>query len=85
MIFFQNPQTLMYFPEMEEENLKKFFVLKIIAFEPGSTSSHILEQDTCHWQAICCETALRFKISLREVYSKPDSLRVMKNITEALS
>ena len=35
---------------MEEENQKKFLVWKIIAFEPGSRNSPILQQDTCHWQ-----------------------------------
>ena len=35
---------------MEQENQKKFLISKIIAFEPGSTNSHILEQDTCNWQ-----------------------------------
>ena len=33
---------------MELENLKKFFVFKINAFEQGSTNSHIFEHDTCH-------------------------------------
>ena len=75
----------MYFPEMEQENLKKSLVFKIIAFEAGSTSSHILEQDTCYWQSICYQATLRFKISLSEVYSKAGSIRVMKNILKALS
>ena len=55
---------------MEQKNVKKFLVFRIIAFEPGSTNSHNPEQDTCHWQSICYETTLRFNISLREVYSK---------------
>ena len=56
---------------MEEENPKKFLVFKIIAFDPGSTNSHIPERDTCHWQSICYQGTLRFKISLREKFSKP--------------
>ena len=70
---------------MEQENQKKFLISKIIAFEPGSTNSHILEQDTSHWQSICYQATLRFKISLKEVYSKAGSLRVMKNIMKGLS
>ena len=35
---------------MEQEYPKKFFDLKILVSEKGSTNSHILEQDTCHWQ-----------------------------------
>ena len=75
----------MEFPEKEQENQKIFLVFKIIAFEPGSGSSHILEQDTSHWQSICHQATLRFKISLRDVYSKASSLRVMKNIMKVLS
>ena len=33
----------MSFPEMEQENQKKLLAFKIIAFEPGSKNSHILE------------------------------------------
>ena len=57
-------------PEMEEKNEKKFLVLKIIAFESETTNSHNAEQDTCHWQSMFYETPLRFKISLRETFSK---------------
>ena len=60
-----------------KKNQEKFLVFKIIAFEPGSTNSHILEQDTSHWQSICYQPALRFKISLKEKFSTPGSLRVM--------
>ena len=70
---------------MEPEDQKNFLVLKITAFEPGSRNSHILEQDTSHWQSICYQATLRFKISLKEVYSKAGSLRVMKNIMKLLS
>ena len=70
---------------MEQENPKKFFVFKIIAFEPGSKNSHILEHDTCHWQSKFYQATLRFNMSLREVYTKPSSFRVMKNIMKVLS
>ena len=42
---------------MEQQNQKKFFVLRVIAFESGTTNSPNPEQDTCHWQSICYETA----------------------------
>ena len=70
---------------MEQENPKKFFEFKIFVSEQGSTNSHILEQDTCHWQSICYQTTQRFNMSLRVVYSKPGSLRVIKNIMKVLS
>ena len=63
---------------MEEKNLKNFLVLKIIAFESETANSHNPEQNTCHWQSMCYKTPLRFKISLREIISESDSLRVMK-------
>ena len=70
---------------MEQRNEKKFLVLKIIAFELGSTNSRNPEQDTCHWQSICYQAILRFKISLREVYSKPGCLRAIKNVIKVRS
>ena len=70
---------------MEQKNQKKILVLKKTSLDLGSTTSRILEQDTCHWQSICYQATLRFKISLSEVYSKAGSIRVMKNILKALS
>ena len=70
---------------MEQKNQKKILVLKKTSLYLGSTTSRILEQDTCHWQSICYQATLRFKISLSEVYSKAGSIRVMKNILKALS
>ena len=63
---------------MEQKNPKIFSVLKIIAFESGTTNSVNLEKDTCHWESMCYETQLRFNISLREIFFKSGSLRVMK-------
>ena len=63
---------------------KMFSVLKIIAFESGTTNSHNPEQDTCHWQSMCYETRLRFNISLREIFSKSGSPRVMKKYDESV-
>ena len=71
-------------PEMEQNNQKNFFVLKIIAFESETANYHNAEQDTCHWQSMFYETPLRFKISLRETFSKWGSLRVMKKCDESV-
>ena len=43
-----------------------------------TTNFHNLEQDNCHWQSMCYETALKFNISLREIFSKWGSPRVLK-------
>ena len=42
----------MLIPEMEQKNQKKFFVLKIILFESGTTNSHHSEHDTFHLQSM---------------------------------
>ena len=63
--------------------MKKLLVLKIIAFESGTANSHNPEQDICHWQSMCYETPLRFNISLREIFSKSGSPRVMKKYDES--
>ena len=69
---------------MEQKNLKKLLVLKIIAFESGTTNSHNPEQDICHWQSMFYETPLRFNISLREIFLKSGSLIVMKKYDESV-
>ena len=69
---------------MEQKNENKFLLFKIMAFEPGSTNFHILEEDTCHWQSISYQATLRFNKSLREVYSISSSLRMLKNIMKVL-
>ena len=63
---------------MEQKKIQKMLVLKIIAFESGTRNSHNPEQDICHWQSMCYETAPRFNISLRELFSKSGCPRVMK-------
>ena len=68
---------------MEQTNLKRNFVLKISSFESGTANSHNPEQDNCHWQSMCYETPLGFNISLREIFSKPSSLRVMRKYDES--
>ena len=69
---------------MEQKNQKKLLVLKIIAFESGTTNSHNPEQDICHWQSMFYETPLRFNISLREIFPKSGSLIVMKKYDESV-
>ena len=68
---------------MEQKNRKKLLVLNIIPFELGTRNSRNLEQDICHWQSMCYETALRFNISLREIFLKSGSDRVMKKYDES--
>ena len=67
---------------MKIKSQKKLLVLKIIAFESGSPNSHNLERDICHWQSMFHETPLRFKISLREIFSKSGSFIVMEKFNE---
>ena len=68
---------------MEQKNEKKLLVLKIIAFESGKANSHNPEQDICHWMSMCYETHLRFNISLREIFSKSGSPRLMRKYDES--
>ena len=69
---------------MEQKSEKKVLIFKMIAFELGSTNSRIIEQECFDLQSICYQATLRFKITLREGYSKASSLRVMKNIMKVL-
>ena len=68
---------------MKQKSQKKLSVLNIIPFESGTTNSDTPEQDNCHWQSMCYETPLRFNISLREIFSKSGSDRVMKKYDES--
>ena len=67
---------------MEQTNLKRILVLKISASESGTTNSHNPEQDICHWQSMCYETTLRFKVPPREIFSKSGRPIVMKKYDE---
>ena len=69
---------------MEQKNLNKSLVLKILAFESGTRNSHNPEQDICHWQSMCYETPPRFNISLREIFSKSGSFILMKKYDESV-
>ena len=68
---------------MEKKNPKKLLVLKISTFESGSTNSQNPELDICHWQSMCYGTALRFDMSLSDIFSKSRSPRVMKKDDES--
>ena len=68
---------------MEQENLKKYLVLKRSAFESGKRNSQNPEQDNCHWQSMCYERSRRFNISLKEIFSKSGFPRVMKKYDES--
>ena len=68
---------------MAKKRSENVLVLKIIGFEPGTTNSLNLEKNTCHWQSMCYETPLRFKISLREIFLKSGSPRVMEKRHES--
>ena len=63
--------------------MEKLLVLKTIAFESRTTSSDNPELDVFHWQSMCYETPLRFNISLREIFLKSGSPRVMENYDES--
>ena len=68
---------------MKQKNPKKYLGLNIIPFESGTTNYHTNEQDNSHWQSMCYERHLRFKISLREIFSKSGSDIVMKKYDES--
>ena len=67
---------------MKQKNPKKYLGLNIIPFESGTTNYHTNEQDNSHWQSMCYERHLRFKISLREIFFKSGSDIVMKKYDE---
>ena len=69
---------------MQQENLNKLLVLKIIAFESGTINSHNPEQDIFHWQSMCYETPLRFNISVREIFPISGSPIMMKKHDESV-
>ena len=47
------------------------------------TNSHNAEKITCHCKSMYCETPLRLNISLRKIFLKSGSLRVMKKFDES--
>ena len=72
----------MLISDMEQKIEKILLVSKGIVFALGATNSQNPQEDTCHWQSICYETPLRFNMSLKEIFSRSASLRVMKKFDE---
>ena len=75
-------KSLGRFDMVNVKGVSETVILKIVASESGTTNSQNLEQDTCYSQWMCYETPLRFNISLREIFLKLGSLRVMKKYDE---
>ena len=69
--------------EMKQKSQQKLFVIDIIPFESGTTNSQNPEQDNCHCQSMSYETPRRFTISLREIFSKSGSPKVMEKYDES--
>ena len=72
----------MLISDMEQKIEKILLVSKGIVFALGAKNSQNPKEDTCHWQSICYETPLRFNMSLKEIFSRSASLRVMKKFDE---
>ena len=72
----------MLISDMEQKIEKILLVSKGIVFALGAKNSQNPQEDTCHWQPICYETPLRFNMSLKEIFSRSASLRVMKKFDE---
>ena len=85
MIFFSKSLKFYGHSRNGLQKMKKFLVLKIIAFESGTTNSQNREQDTSHWQSSCYETPPRFNISLKGIFLKSSSLRVIKNMMKVFA
>ena len=85
IFFFQIVSHLIKIAEMEQKNPKKFLVFKIISFEWGSTNCLNLEKDTCHWQSMCYETSLSFKISETRLFSSQVLSQWWENMMKVLS
>ena len=62
--------------------IRKSFGFKDICFWIRTTNSLKLEKDTCHCQSMCYKTSLRFNISLREMFFKSGSIRLMEEYDE---
>ena len=84
IFFFKMLKIWCRFRKWNKKVRKKVSVLKIIAFESGTKHFPNPEQDICHWQSMCYERQLRCNISLRAIFSKYGSLRVMKKYEESV-
>ena len=68
ILFFKIFKIWCRFQKWQQKSEKKFFVIKIIPFESGTTYSLNLEKDTWHSQPMCYETSLRVNISLGDIF-----------------
>ena len=73
----------MLISDMEQKIEKILLVSKGIVFALGAKNSQNPQEDTCHWQSICDETHLRFNMSLKKIFSRSASFRVVKNYDES--
>ena len=55
-----------------------FFKMFKIWCRLGTTNSLNLKKDISYWQSMCYETSLIFNMSLREIFFKSSSIRVME-------
>ena len=85
MIFFSKSLKFCGDSRNRLKKMKTSLVLKIITFESGTTNSQNREQDTSHWQSSCYETPPRFNISLKGIFLKSSSLRVIKNMMKVFA
>ena len=85
MIFFSKSLKFCGDSRNRLKKMKTSLVLKIITFESGTTNSQNREQDTSHWQSNCYETPPRFNISLKGIFLKSSSLRVIKNMMKVFA
>ena len=56
-----------------------FSILEIIASEPVAGIPLIYDDNTCELQSRCYQTVLRFRISLKEMFSNSIFPRLMDN------
>ena len=84
IIFFSKMFKIWFrFQKWNNKIWKKNLVSNRSAFQSGTTNSQTPEYDNCHWQSMCYETPLRFNISLREIFYKSGSPRVMEKYDES--
>ena len=69
---------------MEKKIEKNLFVSQIIAFVLRVAKSGHIEHYTWHRRSMCEQTPLRFHLSLGEIFSKSNSLRMMKKLDKSV-
>ena len=81
--FFKMFKIWCRFQRWNKKKIDQAFAFKDNCIWIGTTNCHNPEQDCCHLESMCYETPLRFNISLREIFFKSGSLRVMKKYDES--